>query len=164
VCLVGLVGCRGWESEKPPVHLIANMDTQEKVKAYRKDTTGLFADGRSMQAPVEGTVALGQLDEDDTYFKGTDEKGEFVIKLPAAIKAQIDSLPAGWCAVGVTPIASTLGAAADMAESAGRARGRDAMMISIMKGISQDLKRLGIEKMIGTSYATEKGLRTMMRW
>ncbi len=86
VCLVGLVGCRGWESEKPPVHLIPNMDTQEKVKAYRKDTTGLFADGRSMQAPVEGTVALGQLEEDDTYFKGTDEKSEFVIKLPANIK------------------------------------------------------------------------------
>lgn len=86
VCLVGLVGCRGWESDKPPVHLIPNMDTQEKVKSYRKDTTGLFADGRSMQAPVEGTVALGQLNDDDAWFKGTDEKGEFVIKLPAAIK------------------------------------------------------------------------------
>jgi len=86
VCLVGLVGCRGWESDKPPVHLIPNMDTQEKVKSYRKDTTGLFEDGRAMRAPVEGTVALGQLDEDETYFKGTDEKGEYVIGFPAAIK------------------------------------------------------------------------------
>lgn len=87
VCLLGLTGCRGWESEKPPVHLIPNMDTQEKGKAYRKDDTGLFADGRMMRPPVEGTVAIGQLDEDDAYFKGLDEKGEFVLKLPAAIRA-----------------------------------------------------------------------------
>lgn len=86
VCLVGLVGCRGWESDKPPVHLIPNMDTQEKVKSYRKDTTGLFEDGRTMRAPVEGTVALGQLDEDDTFFKGIDEKGEHVLALPATVK------------------------------------------------------------------------------
>lgn len=86
VCLVGLVGCRGWESDKPPVHLIPNMDTQEKVKSYRKDTTGLFEDGRTMRAPVQGTVALGQLDEDDTFFKGIDEKGEHVLALPATVK------------------------------------------------------------------------------
>ncbi|MBE2253775.1 MAG: c-type cytochrome [Myxococcus sp.] len=86
VCLVGLSGCRGWESDKPPVHLIPNMDTQEKVKSYRKDTTGLFADGRSMRAPVEGTVAIGQLDDDDHLVKGTDDKGEFVLAFPASIK------------------------------------------------------------------------------
>jgi mono/diheme cytochrome c family protein len=80
------VGCRGWDSEKPPVHLIPNMDTQEKGKAYRADSTGLFADGRTMRPPVEGTVARGQLDDDDAYFKGTDDKNEFVVKFPASIK------------------------------------------------------------------------------
>lgn len=86
VCVGALTGCRGWESEKPPVHLIANMDTQEKAKAYRVDTTGLFADGRSMRPPVEGTVARGQLEEDDALYKGTDDKGEPVKSLPASIK------------------------------------------------------------------------------
>jgi mono/diheme cytochrome c family protein len=62
------------------------MDTQEKAKAYRKDTSGLFEDGRAMRAPVEGTVAIGQLEEDDAYFKGVDEKGEFVVKFPASLK------------------------------------------------------------------------------
>jgi mono/diheme cytochrome c family protein len=94
VCLVGLVGCRGWESDKPPVHLIPNMDTQEKVKSYRKDTTGLFQDGRAMRAPVEGTVAIGQLAEDDAFYKGTDEKGEFVLTLPASVKGD-DGAPRG---------------------------------------------------------------------
>jgi len=70
-----LAGCRGWDSEKPPVHLIHNMDTQEKGKAYRKDTTGLFADGRMMRPPVEGTVARGQLMADDVFELGTQPDG-----------------------------------------------------------------------------------------
>ncbi|MDP3235703.1 MAG: c-type cytochrome [Myxococcales bacterium] len=85
VCLVGLVGCRGWESEKPPVHLIPNMDTQEKGKSYRKDTTGLFEDGRMMRPPVAGTVARGQLNEDDAFFQGFDEDDEPVQDFPASI-------------------------------------------------------------------------------
>jgi mono/diheme cytochrome c family protein len=79
-------GCRGWESDKTPVHLIHNMDTQEKGKAYRKDTTGLFADGRLMQAPPAGTVAQGQLDEDDQFHKGIDEKGEPTKLFPSSVK------------------------------------------------------------------------------
>lgn len=65
-----LLGCRGGESEKPPVHFIPNMDTQEKGRAYRRDTSGLFADGRVMRVPVEGTVAVGHLDEDDVLHEG----------------------------------------------------------------------------------------------
>jgi mono/diheme cytochrome c family protein len=68
--MASVLSCRGWESEKPPVHIIRNMYTQEKGKAYRKDTTGLFEDGRVMRAPVEGTVAIGQLGEDDLMEDG----------------------------------------------------------------------------------------------
>lgn len=73
---VAFAGCRGCESEKPPVHLIRNMDTQEKGKAYRKDAwgtdggPGVFADGRQWRLPVEGTVAIGHLDEDDVLHEG----------------------------------------------------------------------------------------------
>ncbi len=73
-----LTGCRGWESEEPPDAPHPNMDTQEKGRAYREDTTGLFADGRMMRAPVEGTVAQGQLDDDDLLEEGVDEAGEVV--------------------------------------------------------------------------------------
>ncbi len=83
--LLTLAGCRGGDSDKPPVHLIHNMDTQEKGRPYRKDDTGLFADGRIMRAPVEGTVALGQLDDDDTLHEGLDDKGQPTMKYPAAI-------------------------------------------------------------------------------
>ena len=32
VLLFCLVGCRGWRSEKPPVHLNPNMDFQASIK------------------------------------------------------------------------------------------------------------------------------------
>lgn len=86
MALGAVAGCRGYESESPPVHLIHNMDTQEKGKAYRRDTSGLFADGRLMRAPPEGTVAVGTLDEDDLFFRGANEKGEPSKEFPPALK------------------------------------------------------------------------------
>ena len=35
-----LCGCRGWDTEERPIHLIKNMDTQEKAKAGRRDFIG----------------------------------------------------------------------------------------------------------------------------
>ncbi len=93
--VLGLAGCRGGDSEDPPVHLIHNMDTQEKGKAYRKDTSGLFEDGRVMRPPVEGTVARGdsfggvqvtidQLDLDTHLEDGVDGKDNKTF--PASVK------------------------------------------------------------------------------
>lgn len=86
--VVLLAGCRGWETEERPVHLIKNMDTQEKGRAYRRDTTGLFADGRTSRLPVEGTVAQGQLDDDLLWEEGVDEKGEPTKAFPANVKSE----------------------------------------------------------------------------
>ena len=68
--VVVFAGCRGWETEERPVHIIKNMDMQEKGKAYRRDSTGLFADGRTSRLPVEGTVAQGFLEEDVLWEEG----------------------------------------------------------------------------------------------
>ena len=169
ICL-GLKDGKAFGESLEKVVRASGMHAARKSEEYQGATIHRLAVGGVLEveyAITDGMLLLGIGDHDNTkqsLRSVLDVHKAGGNELPAAIKAQIDSLPAGWCAVGVTPIASTLGAAADMAESAGRARGRDAMMISIMKGISQDLKRLGIEKMIGTSYATEKGLRTMMRW
>jgi len=88
--VVLFVGCRGWETEERPVHIIKNMDVQEKGKAYRKDSTGLFADGRTSRPPVEGTVAQGHLDEDLLWEEGVDEKNEPSKAFPASVKEQWD--------------------------------------------------------------------------
>lgn len=67
--LVGALGCRGWETDKPPVHLNWNMDTQQRGQSYRQSE--LFADGRAMRTPPAGTVAQGYLHEDDMRSYGT---------------------------------------------------------------------------------------------
>lgn len=68
IAAFALTGCRGWTTDKPPVHLNPNMDTQEKLKAYR--ASDFFEDGRAMRPIQEGTVARGQLREDAHMFQG----------------------------------------------------------------------------------------------
>jgi hypothetical protein len=55
-------------SELPRLHLVKDMDTQPKFKAQTK--TSLFADRRAMRPPVAGTVARGELFEDDRMYRG----------------------------------------------------------------------------------------------
>jgi mono/diheme cytochrome c family protein len=82
VAVVGVAGagCRGWESDKPPVHLNPNMDTQEKGKAYRAST--FFADGRMMRTPPAGTVPQGFLKADDVRSEGIGPDGTPATTLP----------------------------------------------------------------------------------
>lgn len=59
-----LAGCmRGGISELPPVHLVLDMDFQQKVKA--QSVSNAFQDHRGMRMPVAGTVAQGSLKNAD---------------------------------------------------------------------------------------------------
>lgn len=86
--LVGLValvgpGCRGNKSAEPPVHLNLNMDFQAHFKAQEENAW--FPDKRAMRLPVEGTVAQGQLREDDAFYRGRDANGRLIDTLPAGV-------------------------------------------------------------------------------
>ena len=59
--LVLLAACRGGISEKPPVHLVDDMDFQPKLKAQSESGFAYWADGRGMRQPVPGTIARGHL-------------------------------------------------------------------------------------------------------
>ena len=48
---------RATPSPNRPIHLVWDMDLQPKFKAQAANP--LFADGRAMRAPVQGTVARG---------------------------------------------------------------------------------------------------------
>src|SRR5690606_11719722 len=86
-------GCRGWTSDKPPVHINPNMDTQPKVTAYRADD--FYADGRGMRTPPEGTVArtltgkaladAHYLASDEHYYEGIGQDGNLVDTPPAGL-------------------------------------------------------------------------------
>ena len=52
-----LVSCRGGISKKPPIHLVLDMDFQDKIKAQSEFDFEPWEDGRGMRTPVAGTVA-----------------------------------------------------------------------------------------------------------
>lgn len=76
-----LVGCfQGMPKEKPPIHLVTNMDVQDKYKPQRESR--FFEDGSAMRPLVEGTVARGDLREDDVYYRGRTAAGDLVATAP----------------------------------------------------------------------------------
>lgn len=68
LCITINIGCRGYTSEKPPIHLNPNMDTQEKGRPYRE--SDFFANGQYMRKPIQGTVARGYLKDNEHYYAG----------------------------------------------------------------------------------------------
>jgi mono/diheme cytochrome c family protein len=56
------------KSTEPRVHIFQDMDVQPRYGPQA--TSKVFADGRSMRQPVPGTVAQGELFEDDHYAHG----------------------------------------------------------------------------------------------
>lgn len=78
-----LVGCRGSQSEAPPIHPHLGMDFQERFNA--QDDNPLFADNAAMRKPPTGTVPRGQLRENSALFAGRTADGEYVEQVPVAV-------------------------------------------------------------------------------
>jgi mono/diheme cytochrome c family protein len=82
-----LAACQGRPSGDTPIHLNPNMDDQEKLQA--QEASQFFEDGFAMRIPPEGTVARGQLREDDAFYRGRDAAGNFVTANPVPVTLPI---------------------------------------------------------------------------
>ena len=86
--LTVVAGCfRERPSEKPPIHMVPDMDNQPKYKAQEENK--FFEDGSAMRKPVPGTVARGELREDALYYTGIDESGDTVMTSSVPIDMQL---------------------------------------------------------------------------
>ncbi|MDZ4847734.1 MAG: quinol:electron acceptor oxidoreductase subunit ActD [Pirellulaceae bacterium] len=65
-----IANMRASNDEYPRWHVFFDMDFQPKKKA--QSTTTIFADGRTSRPQVPGTVARGQLEEQDPFYLGYD--------------------------------------------------------------------------------------------
>jgi hypothetical protein len=84
--LLALSGCgvlRGCTSSRPPIHINPSMYDQPKL--LPQSESAFFYDGSGMRAPVDGTIARGELREDDAFFKGTGPDGKPVAKIPVPV-------------------------------------------------------------------------------
>ena len=81
-----LFSCQGTISQKPPIHLVQNMDNQAKFQP--QEPNPFFNDGRSMRPHVAGTVARGALYEDAHLYKGMNE-GKLATTLPMELNGEL---------------------------------------------------------------------------
>jgi mono/diheme cytochrome c family protein len=63
-----IMRARNVTSTKPRIHIIQDMDNQEKIKPQQRNP--MFADRRGMRPPASGTVARGELALDDALHRG----------------------------------------------------------------------------------------------
>ena len=70
-------------SEKPRIHIIQDMDNQEKFKAQK--AAALFADGRASRPQVPGTVARSDPPRNDFLYKGVMD-GQWATEFPPAVR------------------------------------------------------------------------------
>lgn len=86
------LGCRGIPSEKPPIHIIRDMDHQPRLSPQSPHP--FFKNGRAMRTPPLGTVARGHLYDNTVYYKGQHpQDGKPVAQSPLPVT--IESLQRG---------------------------------------------------------------------
>lgn len=68
VPIVLLLEYRTRFDSKPPIHFFHDMDNQPKLKAQAENDA--FADSRAMRPRLAGTVARGELWQDDHFYRG----------------------------------------------------------------------------------------------
>jgi hypothetical protein len=84
--IVGIAWARTTTSEEPRIDLFADMDAQNRPGPQQR--SNLFADGRAMRPQLPGTVAVGDLNDNDALFLGyipkLDDSGKVAPLKPAA--------------------------------------------------------------------------------
>lgn len=82
-----LVGCRGRQSDAPPIHPQLGMDFQEKFGA--QEANPFFEDNAAMRKPPSGTVAREQLRQDSELYNGRLSNGEYVEQVPITVNRSV---------------------------------------------------------------------------
>jgi len=85
-------------SRSPRIHIIQDMDAQPKYKAQRENP--VFSDGRSTRVPDAETVAVGELHEDDHFYRGKDN-GAWARTFPPAFRVDEVAMDRGQQRFGI---------------------------------------------------------------
>jgi len=80
------------KSRSTRIHIIQDMDAQPKYKAQRENP--VFADGRSTRIPDPETVAVGELHEDDHFYRGM-QNGAFARTFPPTFRVDESAMLRG---------------------------------------------------------------------
>ena len=81
-----LTGCAGQTTRNSPLVIFPDMDKQGKYKPQSESP--IFGDGRASRRPVEGTVAVGMLKQDEVFHTGV-INNQWVGKNPLTIDMEL---------------------------------------------------------------------------
>lgn len=84
--------------------------------------------------------------------------------IPTAAKAHLAALADGWNGISCSSVASSFTAIASAMEARGEMPDEIRMFGDVLKSVSADLKRLGIDRSVSTTYSTANGLTIRTRW
>ena len=87
ILAVLLVGCRGRQSDAPPIHPNLNMDFQEKFQPQGYNP--LFENKAVMRPPSPGTVARGHLRDSSGFYQGRTDDGDYVERVPIRVNRAV---------------------------------------------------------------------------
>jgi mono/diheme cytochrome c family protein len=87
VPLALIAKARETRNDSTRIHLVPDMDNQTKLKAQK--SSPLFADGRANRMPVAGTVARGELRDDDLLHRGKASNGAWADRFPTPVSLEM---------------------------------------------------------------------------
>jgi mono/diheme cytochrome c family protein len=79
-------------NDTPRVHIVPDMDFQQKFKTQRANA--FFEDRRAMRLDVAGTVADGELRDDDHFYRGK-VGGAFAKTFPEQVEVSMETMDRG---------------------------------------------------------------------
>jgi mono/diheme cytochrome c family protein len=86
--LLLIARARATKSPDPRIHLVQDMGIQPKFGPQSPNPA--FADQRAMRPPAPGTVARGQLQNDDHYYRGK-VNGDWAVEFPVEVTSALVS-------------------------------------------------------------------------
>jgi mono/diheme cytochrome c family protein len=88
VTVMGVFGKRGHHFKEPPLEIFPDMDRQPKLRPQQPNLT--FANGRSSQEPIQGTIARGQHYENSPVNTGRMvDSTNFIVTIPVPVTEQL---------------------------------------------------------------------------
>lgn len=146
------------------MHVGRKTEEYGKAKINRMKIAGMFP----IEYVVENDVLLIGVGGDDGSRRALrsvlDARAAEERQLPALVAMVNSEFEAGWNGIGTMPIATTLEMAVKMMESSGEFGSEMGMISQVVGGMAQDMKRLGIDKMVSASYCNDNEMVVRFRW